>query len=331
MNVADITEGIYFGLDEATYHAAPWVGSGGAKQLYACPSDYWYDSHMNPMREEDEPTFAQSFGRALHHRILYGAQAFDRDYTCIIGTSGDSVSAVDLAAFIKEKGVTPAKLKADNEKIVRDMGINLLTEHTYDRIMVATAHITKNPHLAQAFTNGFPEVSVFWHETREDGSAPVPCKARFDYLKMRAIVDLKSFRSKDRIRSLDEMVLQDLFNYRYDIQCAWYLNGHAKGLDFVRGGQVWVAPGWARPDDEWLSKAFSSPAHWVFVFFRADGMPVSKSYQIPNGSPAHESGKAAVRVALDAYRDNLEKFGTDAWVNMDPPFQIDAEDLPKWL
>lgn len=325
MQPHDIKPGIYFGLPEDVYHAAPWVGSSSAKKLYACPPDYWFESHMNPLRPADEPTMAQTFGRALHHRILYGAEAFARDYTPIGGTKGDTVSAEDLKAFLKDQGAIPAKLKADNEKLARELGFNLLTEETYERIMVAAAHITKNPNLAQAFTGGFPEVSVFWHENG------VPCKARWDYWKQRAIVDLKSFRSKERIRSLDEIVLQDLFNYRYDIQTAWYLLGHERAAALFDQGAVHVLPGATAPTREWMLKSLQEKAHWVFVFFRADGMPVAKSYQIPNNSPAHASGNWAVRVALDNYRDNLEKFGTDAWVNTDEPFVIAEEDMPKWL
>ena len=325
MTPDQITPGIYFGLPEDVYHAAPWVGSSSAKKLYACPPDYWFDSPMNPLRPADEPTMAQTFGRALHHRILYGVEAFARDYTFISGTTGDTVSAEDLKAFIKEQGSIPAKLKADNEKMVREMGINLLTESTYERIMVAAAHITKNPNLAKAFEGGFPEVSVFWHE---DG---VPCKARWDYWKQRAIVDLKSFRSKDRIRSLDEQVLQDLFNYRYDIQTAWYLLAHERAAALCDAGAIHVTPGALAPTREWMAESLRNPAHWVFVFFRADGMPVAKSYQIANGSPAHQAGRSAMSLALDNYRDNLAKFGTDAWVNTDPPFPIAEEDIPKWL
>jgi hypothetical protein len=327
MKPEDITEGIYFGLDEDTYHAAPWVGSSNMKTLYSSPPDFWFESHMNPLREQDEPTFAQTFGKALHHRILYGQEAFKRDHDYIAGTTGDSPSAEDLKEFLKERGIAPAKLKADNERMVREAGVNLLTEKTWNKVMVSAAQITKNPNLAQAFTGGWPEVSVFW---KQDG---VPCKARFDYLKMRAVVDLKSFRSKDRIRTIDEWVLQDLFNYRYDIQVAHYINGHKAAQKLAADGKVWCAAGSARPTDEWLQKALSidpGPG-WAFVFFKADGMPVAKSYQIPYDSPAHASGRYAVDTALANYRDNLERFGTDAWVNTDPPFQIDEEDLPKWL
>lgn len=321
-----IVPGIYFGMPEDVYHASPYIGSSSMKKLYSCPPDYWFESAMNPMREPEEPTHAQNFGTALHHRILYGEEAFKKDYQFVEGSSGDSVGAEELKEFIRQQGSAPLKLKADNERFVREeLGINLLSQATYERIMVAAAHITKNPNLAQAFTGGFPEVSVFWHE---DG---VPCKARWDYWKSRAIVDLKSFRSKERIRSLDEQVLQDLFNYRYDIQVAHYLRGHQAAAKLFDEGKIHVAPGAAAPAKEWMLKALGEKAHWVFVFFRADGMPVAKSYQIPNGSPAHAAGEAALRLALDNYRDNLAKFGTDAWVNTDPPFEIAEEDLPRWL
>ena len=321
-----ITPGIYFGMPEADYHAAPYIGSSNMKQLYASPPDYWFDSAMNPLREIEEPSFAQKFGTAIHYRILHGETEFKRLYRYVDGEKGESVSAEGLKEWIAGEGGIPAKLKADNErKVVEEFGVSLLTERTYERIMISAAMITKNPHLAQAFTGGFPEVSVFWDQ---DG---VPCKARFDYLKLRATVDLKSFRSKDRIKTLDETILQDLFNYRYDIQVAHYQNGRRAARDLAAAGKVTILPGATGPDGEWLKKALEGEAGWVFVFYKADGMPLSKSYQIPHGSPAHLSGRYAVEVALRNYADNLAKFGTDAWVNVDEPFQITEEDMPKWL
>lgn len=321
-----ITPGIYFGLDEKTYHAAPWLGSTNIKELYASPPDYWYDSPMNPLREIADESFAQKFGTAIHYRILHGEHEFLRRYRFVEGETGEAVSAEGLKNWIAGEGGVPAKLKADNERmVVEDFGISLLTEKTYNRILISAAMIVKNPHLAQAFTGGYPEVSIFWHDNG------VPCKCRLDYFKLRATVDLKSFRSKDRIRTLDETVLQDLFNYRYDIQVAHYQAGRRAARDLAAEGKVTILPGASGPDAAWLAKALEGEAGWVFVFYKADGMPISKSYQIPHMSPAHASGRYALEVALAHYRDNLEKFGTDAWVNTDEPFQIAEEDIPKWL
>jgi hypothetical protein len=320
-------DGIYFGLDESHYHSIPWLGSSNVKQLYASPPDYWWGSHMNPMRPADEgKSHAQAYGTALHHRILYGEASFKKAYVRMDGETKDEVSSEGLKTWIKDNGGIPAKLKADNEAMVaNEFKVNLLTETTYDAIMVASQMILKNPHLAQAFAGGWPEVSVFWHQ---EG---IPCKARFDYLKKSVIVDLKSFRQKDRIKSLDQTILQDLFSYRYDVQAAHYLNGHDAGKALIADSKVFVGDGGTRPTDEWLVEAFRKPAHWSFVFFKADGMPVAKSFQVPNGSPAHASGRFSAATAYRNYQIYLEKFGTDAWVNDDEPFTIAEEDMPKWL
>jgi len=322
-----IEDGIYFGMPAATYHAAPHAGSSSIKQLYSSPPDYWFDSAMNPLREPEEESFALQFGAALHDRILYGEEYFKKHYQPIPGgTKSGEVSADELKTWLAEQGCKPAKSKADNERMVKEQfGVTLVAEKQFEKIMVSAQMITKNPNLASAFIGGFPEVSIFWHE---DG---VPCKCRLDYMKMAATVDLKSFRSKERIRTLDETILQDLFNYRYDMQMAHYTAGREAARALFDGGKVFVVDGAARPDDAWLKKALASVPHWVFVFYKADGAPISKSYQIPYGSPAHETGKFARGLAITHYRDNFEKFGTDPWVNMDEPFQIAEEDVPKWL
>ena len=325
MTEQKIEPGIYFGMPEEIYHAAPWVGSSMMKLLYSSPPDFWHESPMNPLHEPETPSFAFQFGSALHSRVLYGEERFKRDFE-FVEEDGDTVSAEGLKKWITEAGGKPHKLKADNEKMVReDMGRKLLTRAVYDKVMISAQMITKNPHLAAAFVGGWPEVSIFWEQ---DG---VPCKARLDYLRMRTIVDLKSFRSKDRIRTIDEWIMQDLFNYRYDVQVAHYQNGHRAARQFVEDGRVFGVGAAPQPDNDWLRKAFDKEVGWTFIFYKADGMPISKSYQIAWGSPAHESGKAAVRTALANYADNLAKFGTDAWVNTDEPYPIDDHDLPKWL
>jgi hypothetical protein len=319
----NIEPGIYFGLDETTYHAAPWLGSSNIKALYSSPPDFWFDSWMNPMRPKEQPTFAQVYGRAIHHRILYGEASFLQHYQAMPGEEGDSVSAAGLKIWLESHGHKPAKLKADNEAIIRELGVNLLTEDTFRIIMIATQHILKNPHLGKAFEGGWPEVSIFWEE---DG---VPMKARIDYLKKRAIVDLKSFRSKSRNSTLDRMVLSDLFGYGYHIQVSHYQRARQVAIDLLNAGKVF---GETVPSEEWLRACLTDQTRgWVFVFFKSDGMPIAKSYQIPYDSPAHQAGNHARSVALAAYKDNLERFGADAWVNCDEPYQITEEDLPGWL
>lgn len=318
--------GVYFGLPEALYHSLPWLGSTSIKALYASPPDYWFNSHMNPLREVEDESNAFKFGTALHHRVLHGEDSFRKHYTPISGGNKDgSVDADGLKKWIVEQGGTPQKLKSDNERmVVEEFGVSLVAQKVFDKIIVSAQMILKNPYLAQAFVNGWPEVSVFWFE---DG---VPCKARFDFLKSGAVVDFKSFAAKQRITQVDKWITADLYNYRYDIQAAHYMEGYTKIKELVEGGKVFVSPDTPRPTDEWLLTAGGKVPQWAFVFYKTDGMPLSKSYQVANGGFVHGMAVNARKLALDNYRDNLERFGTDAWVNMDEPYTLDQEDVPKW-
>lgn len=329
------SEGIYFGLPEETYHSLPWLGSSDIKTLACVPQDYWASSPMNDLREpEADDTPARIFGTAIHTAILYGDAVYKRRYGYIENdTTKTKVSAEGLKAWIRAQGAEPRKLEADNIRYIQETwGVTLLTERQNERILKAAATMRANPYLEQAFSNGFPEVSIFW---REEG---VPCKLRIDYLKQKATVDLKSFRGKDRLMSLDEMILADIWKYRYHVQAAHYTDGRLAGKALFEAGKVFVAdpdptdpiPN-ARPSDDWLAKALGNPEPgWVFVFYKADGAPVAKSYQSRFRGPMLEAGRTWKRRALTNYQTMFQRFGTDPWVVTDEPFEIDEEDVPKW-
>ena len=95
----------------------------------------------------------------------------------------------------------------------------------------AAAAITLNAHLVRAFEGGVAEVSVFWVE---DG---VPLKARFDYLKPRAIIDLKSFANQ-RERPVDVAIRAAIAEYRYDLQARHYCDGYVALCRLVRSARV---------------------------------------------------------------------------------------------
>jgi hypothetical protein len=74
--------GIYFGLPSAEYHADPSLGSSDIKRLLRSPSDYWWESHLNPDRPGDRDSPAKQKGRALHKLVLEGLEAFERSFAC---------------------------------------------------------------------------------------------------------------------------------------------------------------------------------------------------------------------------------------------------------
>lgn len=329
--------GIYFGLPEELYHSLPWCGSGDMKELAFIPEDFWAGSPMNDLADEESPdTSAKLFGRAIHTAILYGDDAYKRRFGYVEGDSGKlDVSAEGLKTWIRaQKGAEPRKLKEDNIRMIFDeWGVTLLPERQNERIMKAAATMRANPHLVQAFSGGFPEVSIFWVQ---EG---VPCKCRIDYLKITASVDLKSFRSKDRLMELNRMILADIFKYRYDAQMAHYTDGRLAAKELFEQGKVFVGDydpndpvPMARPSDEWLAKCLGNKEPgWVWVFYKADGAPIAKSYQARFNSASMASGRVVTRRALTNYQAMMERFGTGPWVNTDPPYEVDEEDLPKWL
>ncbi len=197
----------------------------------------------------------------------------------------------------------------------------------FNKILVAHTTIRSNPHLVEAFSKGFPEVSIFWNQ---EG---VPCKCRIDYLKLKASVDLKSISGRGRLKSFDRMVLDDIFrNYRYDAQAAHYTDGRLAAKELFEAGKVWVAGGAMRPSDEWLAKCFGNPEPmWAFVFYKSDGATIAKSYQSGFKGAMLEAGRVVKRTAMTNYQAFMERYGTDTWVVADEPYPIDDEDIPKWL
>src|ERR1051326_5015376 len=56
--------GIVFGMPSEDYHRDPSLGSSDIKRLLRSPSDYWWESHLNPDRPPDKDSPAKQKGRA---------------------------------------------------------------------------------------------------------------------------------------------------------------------------------------------------------------------------------------------------------------------------
>lgn len=329
--------GIYFGLDEAIYHAAPALGSTDLRRLQRSAPDYFYHSPLNPSRLTVEPSHAQTFGRAMHLRVLEGDEKFRARYERAPEPDGLLTTDADLAEWLTAHGVNKLP-RSKSEKIVQAIGIDpnvrilseferraaeagreILKRQDFDRIVMASDLITQNPHLATAFSNGYPEVSVFWD--RADG---VRCKARFDYLKIRGIGDLKSMRNPLGL-DFPDACRRSIVNYRYDIQAAHYLEGRSQIpnlLNNVHGDH----------DGEWLAQvADAKEFGFVFVFFQADDAPISWACSLSPGNPILEIGRLSIEHAIERYRDFSQRFGPDEpWTLAEPVDELTVDTLPAY-
>lgn len=293
--------GVYFGLDESAYRADPALGSTSMKKLAENPPAYWYDSPHNALRDEDTDTPAKKFGRAIHKFVLEGREAFEAAY-----------APTDHSGATKEGKAERAQIEAaGKEPIKRD---------DWTRIMMAGTIIRTNPAISTAFVGGMPEVSVFWERDS------IRRKARFDYLKPRANVDLKSNANKmdlDFVASCRKAIAQ----YRYDVQAAHYTEARNILPAFVLDGAVN-----GDHDPEWLRKvADAKEFAFVWIFFQSRGAPLTWGTTVSPGNGLLDFARATLAKAEENYKTFVERFGVDSpWIIEQPLEELDFNELPAW-
>lgn len=341
--------GVYFSMPEAEYHADWALGSSDVRLLQRSAADYWWQSAMNPLREPDEDTPALLYGRALHKLVLEGRDAFEAVF-CVEPDRRDHphalVTVAHLENFLAEKGVKkPAKCKKEDlEQLARPHGAilwsdimreaamdaqsrTLLKPKMFGQVVMAGEQIRKNHKLTEAFTNGCPEVSVFW----EDNG--VRRKSRIDFLKVRPIVNLKSFRPRDGEAPVTA-VARAIASHRYDMQAAHELRARERIGAFIReqpdaihGAADTIASAWMK------AVAAETQFECWLVFFQAEGAPNVLLRCFRPGSPVIASAEADIEAALTSYRDHMEQYGTQLWPYADPlpDPDVDFDMLPRWF
>jgi hypothetical protein len=153
-------------------------------------------------------------------------------------------------------------------------------------------------------------------------------KARFDYLKPRAIIDLKSFTNQ-RERPVDVAIRAAIAEYRYDLQARHYCDGYAALCRLARSGRVFgrcpLSAKWQRhmvvPDE----------LRWTWIFHQTDGAPVSKGRDISPLSPVLNKAAREIALAKAAFRDCLARFGPDPWTDREPVRELTEADVVPWM
>lgn len=307
-----IEDGIYLDLDEDVYHLDEALGSSDHRKLLENPCDYWYESPLNPNRPPERDTPALLRGRAMHKLVLEGEDAFGSRYMRV--QHSESMTPAEKAA------VTKAANKA-----AEVTGKIPLPADTYDRVVLAAAMITRNPKLSGAFTNGMPEVSIFW--TR-DG---VRRKARIDYLKPRGIGDLKSIANTREI-GFPAACRNNIATYRYEIQAALYMEARGMIPELFRLGRFFGWGSGERPIYDFLHKvADTKEFAFQWVFFQAEKAPITWSRILSPANPIVEVAKREIDLATDNYKRFMDKFGRNGmWVLEEDPEELDINDMPAW-
>lgn len=344
--MTDIAPGLYFGMDEAVYHAAPALSSSGIKNLLISPMDFWARCPWLNPDVEDEDTTAKALGKAYDTRITEGRERFYELYAAALDPA-DYPNALRTMDEIREalpegapKSGSKTALRArllqhqPDAEIWDDLvgehaehhgGKTLLPPDIVRRIEIAAAMIEKHPQLCKAFTGGYPQVSIFW-DCPETG---VRMKCRTDYLKTKAVVDLKTF-SNPLGKPIDRAVTYAMAAYKYHLQTAVYLEGIEAAKEMLRENGPDVAHG--DVDIEWLETLASNEDfhRFMFVFQQTGIAPVARGYELPRAL-TYDCGKVAVYDAKRLYAYYCEKYGTGPWVDEVEIRTFDDTEFPAFM
>lgn len=350
--------GIYFGMDEDAYHAIPALSTSGIKMLAASPMLYWAKTPwLNPewaelKREEEERRrrLGQDhfdIGHAYHCRILEGREAFAARFVPALDRADypDALVTVDdiKAAFpegIKPKGKSKREvfehlrsldgtaelwddIKAAHE--AEHEGKCFVPAKVIAQLEKAAAMIERDPELNQALTGGYPEVSLFWRCPRTG----VPMKARADYLKIKAVVDLKTVQNSHE-ESIENAIRRDIANRRYAVQPSVYL----EGVEVVRKlvseayGRVEGSPDQLKWAGLW--SLHRGDTEWLWIYQQKGVAPVARGLFYPTRGSTKAICDGIVSMMKGRLRQFSDAFGCDPWIDSKPIYDLADEDLPPW-
>lgn len=341
--------GMYFNMSEEDYHADPALGSGDVRNLLISPLTYWVNSHMSgwPDKESD----ALTNGSAFHKRIIEGAEKFAERYA-VKPDKADYPDALDgsaeLKAWLRENELKVSGTIPELCERIREADPNVelwpdimaefedvsegkirLSPDIAMQIDFRAGIIDRHPVAMKAFKGGYPEVSIFW----TDPETGIRCKCRPDYLKTKAVVEVKTF-SNQFDKPLDAAVINAIAQRRYHISASMYLEGVEQAKRLIREDPEFIY------DDApscWLKEFMSQPHAYVFVFIETGRVPnvvlrEFKTHRSPNEVNFYwSSGMQHFRQALEIYKRCLETFGTDPWIEPEPIKPLIDEQFPVWL
>lgn len=342
--------GIYFDMSFEEYLSIPCIQSSSIKKLLSSPTEFWAESWMNPNREIfKKDTSYYLDGRAYHTRILEGKDIFyslyapdyedDPNDKTVIRDTNDVRAALRRArmptsfatksAGIERllRGVPDARVlnvlkKKHRDKYNPDGLKEFIPAETIRYIEYAAKMIELHPNLKHYFAGGYPEVTVIW----DDPVYKVRFKARFDYLKIAVVSDLKSFRNQSHKRT-EKAIAQSIDNYLYIVQAWLYMRAASVARGLIQEGQVYK--GKKRVDDRWLNTFQNTPLQeFWFAFVQKGNAPVTRGVKFSIKDEKFAGvGTEYVEPAINTFKQCYDAFGEDFWVDMAPDYYQSYDDL----
>lgn len=338
--------GIYFGMSDDEYHSYFALSSSGIKWLRVSPLDFYMRSALNPdLKDNDDDTNAKIVGRAYDKRIIEGKEAFYKVYASSLDPEKhkDALRTVDdLKAALEKAGqpVTGNKKvlierllghSSENrwriwdlmlaQHIAQNPGREFLSPDLIHSIEIAAAMIEKHPDLGKAFTGGMPKVAVFC----KDPDTGIPMKAQYDYLKARAIVDLKTF-ANERGMPIRKAIARAVASYKYHVQCRWY-------LDMLEAAKVLIAEGavFGKVDKQFLKDVCAPGEHkFLFVFQQKGLAPLARGMVLEPGMTL-ALASTEIEEAKQTFAANWKTYGDAPWLDVSEIGTFDSTEFPAYI
>lgn len=159
-------------------------------------------------------------------------------------------------------------------------------------------------------------VTVIW---TEDG---IRFKSRFDYLKPKAIIDLKTFANMMN-KPIDSAIYSAMASRKYHVQASFYLRAVQRAQTLPVFGKS--------PDADWLKTFRETQQHDFWFVFQQKGIaPLARLKRFTRGS-LWSCGEVATDEAISRYNFYIDKYGSDLpWVDDAPPEDIDDSLFPAY-
>jgi len=346
-----LPDGVFFGLDEAVYHAQERLSASGIKNMVVSPLNFWAESWLNPRRRLNEEADWAIFGKAQHKRLCEGKEAFQKAYApeihpqdfpdalvkheqlkaeCLrVGAPVSGTKEV-LADRLRQFGCQ--NIWEDIQRSYADThkGKVLIPRDMVFDIEISAAIAEKDPVISKCFKGGEAEVSVFWTEEieKDDGSGEIisiRMKSRFDVLKPKAIVDVKTYGNTAG-KSIKRAITYEIAARKYGIQTAVYYDAFDNCQRLIRENKVYNPP-----RESWLKQvAETTDVQFVYVFMQKGPAPVITGWIMPRHLGLISVAKTDVRMAQQKFHDCLATFGADPWVISTPLEMLGDGDIPMW-
>ena len=339
--------GVFFGIPDDEYHSAFALSASGIKHIRASPLDFWVRSQLNPEYEAvqaAESTEFKDIGTAYHKRIVEGKAVFEKLYAAAVdpGEYPDALVTIDdIRERLRGLGLKVGGSKQEligrllerepDAEILDDIkarhaedhaGKTLLSSDLIRKIEIAAAMIEHHPQLGKAFTGGYPEVAIFW----TDPEYQIPMKAKLDYLKRAAIVDLKTFTNVLGM-PVEKAIAREIANRKYHIQAALYLEAVRQAKALIRENKIGLA---SEVNPDFFRDLCAAEEHtFLFVFQQKGVAPLARGKVIPGLTL--DCGRVEIQDAKFRFAEAWKKFGDSPWVDESEIETFDPTAFPNYM